>query len=157
MKPKNLEELREQIAKLLVQWDFFVSGNTANAAWNEASKGQKEVYLDKATTILSQFQPLIDLLERTRDTCPECYGSGKFYNGDFSREGGFNDGDCPVCDGSGRTGDFNWDRLAVLAPDQRLPEIPEFQYDDEEYIPYLQRGAINYSKLLKNNWVKVVK
>ena len=34
--------------------------------------------------------------------CPECKGEGKFYNGDFSREGGFDDGDCPRCQGTGR-------------------------------------------------------
>ena len=36
------------------------------------------------------------------EECPECKGDGKFYNGDFSREGGFDDGDCPKCEGTGR-------------------------------------------------------
>jgi len=48
--------------------------------------------------------------------------------------------------------------ICEYEPDATLPEIPEFTkllgyYDDEEYIPYLQRGAINYSKRLAG-WVK---
>lgn len=38
--------------------------------------------------------------------------------------------------------------LVELDEDQSLPEIPEFQYDKPEDRPLLQRGAINYSKLL---------
>lgn len=40
--------------------------------------------------------------------------------------------------------------LAILSDDQSLPEMPDFQYDEEEHRPYLKRGAINYSKLLAN-------
>ena len=35
-----------------------------------------------------------------------------------------------------------------LDKNQNLPEIPSFSYDKLEDIPLLQRGAINYSKLL---------
>ena len=38
----------------------------------------------------------------------------------------------------------------ALIDRRELPDIPEFEYDDEEYIPYLQRGAINYTKMLTN-------
>lgn len=44
--------------------------------------------------------------------------------------------------------------FCIIAKDQTLPEIPGFQYDKEEYRPYLIRGAINYSKLLSGfKWV----
>lgn len=46
--------------------------------------------------------------------------------------------------------------LLIKDDDQVLPEIPEFQYDEEEYRPYLRRGAINYSKMLRDDWVKVI-
>jgi len=46
----------------------------------------------------------------------------------------------------------NLSSLGVVIADEsaELPEIPEFQYDKEEYRSYLKRGAINYSKMLGN-------
>ena len=46
------------------------------------------------------------------------------------------------------------DRIRIEADDQSLPEIPKFQYEESERKRgWLQRGAINYSKML-SNWVK---
>ena len=82
--------------------------------------------------------------------CPECGGYGRV-EGKPTLEDPDGYIPCPTCKGTGRRG-----KLAIVE-EAELPEIPDFQYDKEEYRPYLRRGAINYSKLLKNNWVKVVK
>ena len=47
------------------------------------------------------------------------------------------------------------ERGLIVADDQSLPEIPEFQYDEEDKRKWLKRGAINYSKML-SNWRKVI-
>ena len=46
--------------------------------------------------------------------------------------------------------------IAIVEVDGELPLIPEFQYDEEEYRPYLKRGAINYSKMLSGYTHKVI-
>ena len=47
--------------------------------------------------------------------------------------------------------------IAVVDREAKLPDIPSFGYDDINKIPILQRGAVNYSKLISDGYVKEVK
>ena len=46
--------------------------------------------------------------------------------------------------------------IAVADREAELPDIPTFGYDKETDIPLLKRGAINYSKMIKDGYVKEV-
>ena len=51
-------------------------------------------------------------------------------------------------DGASRVIDYLHSQGVVIQVERELPEIPKFEYDHPQYRGLLQRGAINYSKLL---------
>ena len=82
------------------------------------NKEELEQALEDGADPMALFQPLLDLLERTREVCPECEGQGWYPNETTART------ICPTCNGSGRVGDWHPERLAVLAENQELPDNP---------------------------------
>jgi len=75
-------------------------------------------------------------LDRTRDDCPECGGSG-YSKGDY----------CLACNNTGKVGEPDPKRLVVLAKDQSFPPLPR---EDISHI-IMERDNI----LLKDGFKKI--
>ena len=96
------QKLREQIAKLLVSYEFCCPlEEVESEAWEMATQQERDSFLAKADRILSL---------NTVDECPECMGEGRR---PLSMGGMIHD--CPTCKGTGEKPPV---KLNLLTPEE---------------------------------------